>query len=1094
VIDGKRIMDDIRDERRLTRLLLLLAFCNGTARTFLRAVAYALFLATFSAQGLPYVYVAVSLLGALVSFAYLRFARKVALSRMLPATLAGILATLLLLRAGLGLDLGPWLIFCLPVVYELLLMMTNLSLWTTVGRLLNVQQVKRLSGTISSGEPAAAVAFGLLTAPLVALVGTANLILLTAVAMGAALAVAVVLAREYGGRLGRPSDEPAATATQTPAGEGGRGRYVPLIGAMICMALASYYVIDTIYYAQSQLRFPDPAELAGFIGVFNAVVAVVWTLTNAVVVGRLLRRYGLGGPLLGAPAMLLTGAVGLIGAGLAGAGVAVLFGLAVLNKLLSKLAYDAFLKVSLNIIYQPLPAAQRVRVQTLIEGLVYTLAIGGTGLLLVGLTALLGLDTLTLGVALVVVLAGWLAIGLLLLREYPRQLLRALNRRLLGGGADLALGDPASQAVLRRALRDPQPGAALYALQLLGEQDDPELDGLLPDLLDHPVPAVRAEALLVIERRGARGALPAIRALLAAEANPAVRGAAARALAALGGPPADAEVAALLDSAERPLRLGAAVGLLRGGGEGARAAVAKLARWAASADPLDRAMAAEAIGAAGDGHAAALAPLLDDPDLAVRRAALSAAGQTHSPELWPAVCAALAAPATARAAANALSAGGPAALPATAAAFAAGDSALRQRIAQVWGRVGGEPAIGLLTAQLDSPDPALRGAVQHALLRSGHRPPPAEQAVLVRRVHAEADSVAWALAALADCGAAGESLLAQALLAVARAARGRVLTLLSLSGDRELIARARLALASPSAEQRAYALEIVDTQAPAELKPLLVPLLSDLAPAARLQQLAQAAPQRSLGRDERLRELVSGAGGRAGPWLRACALDAAARVGHPALADLASPLRAAADPVLRETAALALARAALTQAAPGGNEVGPGSFGAVVENGGGMLSRIERVLILKTVALFGETPDEVLADIAGLLHETEVLAGTPIFSKGEAGTSMYVIVEGEVRVHDGDHTLNHLQTRDVFGEMALLDPEPRVASVTAVRDTWLLRLDQEPFYELMDERHEVARGVIRVITRHLRARVRDLGEVRARLAQAVPADPAGTAA
>jgi CRP-like cAMP-binding protein len=96
---------------------------------------------------------------------------------------------------------------------------------------------------------------------------------------------------------------------------------------------------------------------------------------------------------------------------------------------------------------------------------------------------------------------------------------------------------------------------------------------------------------------------------------------------------------------------------------------------------------------------------------------------------------------------------------------------------------------------------------------------------------------------------------------------------------------------------------------------------------------------------------------------------------------------------------------------------------------------------------------------------------------------MYLIVEGEVRVHDGDYTLNHLHSRDGFGEMALLDPEPRVASVTTVRDTRLLRLDQEPFYELMDEHNEVARGVIRVLSRHLRARVRDLGEAHLRLAQ-----------
>jgi len=70
--------------------------------------------------------------------------------------------------------------------------------------------------------------------------------------------------------------------------------------------------------------------------------------------------------------------------------------------------------------------------------------------------------------------------------------------------------------------------------------------------------------------------------------------------------------------------------------------------------------------------------------------------------------------------------------------------------------------------------------------------------------------------------------------------------------------------------------------------------------------------------------------------------------------------------------------------------------------------------------------------------------------------------------------LNYLGERDVFGEMALVDTQPRLASVTAVEDTELLRLDQNPFYRLMDERSEVSRGVIRVLSRYLRARVHDL--------------------
>jgi CRP-like cAMP-binding protein len=139
-----------------------------------------------------------------------------------------------------------------------------------------------------------------------------------------------------------------------------------------------------------------------------------------------------------------------------------------------------------------------------------------------------------------------------------------------------------------------------------------------------------------------------------------------------------------------------------------------------------------------------------------------------------------------------------------------------------------------------------------------------------------------------------------------------------------------------------------------------------------------------------------------------------------------------------------------------------------------MLSTIEKVIILKTVDLFSATPEDVLAEVADLLVEQRVPNDTQIFAKDDPGDSMYIIVVGEVRVHDGATTLNYLGERMIFGEMALLDAAPRVASVTTVDDTLLLRLDQEPFFELMDDRIEIARGIIRVLTGHLRNRVRDL--------------------
>ena len=148
-----------------------------------------------------------------------------------------------------------------------------------------------------------------------------------------------------------------------------------------------------------------------------------------------------------------------------------------------------------------------------------------------------------------------------------------------------------------------------------------------------------------------------------------------------------------------------------------------------------------------------------------------------------------------------------------------------------------------------------------------------------------------------------------------------------------------------------------------------------------------------------------------------------------------------------------------------------------------MRSTLEKVIILKGTSLFSGTPDEVLAAVAGQMRDVTAAAGETVIRKGEPGDSMYIIVRGRVRIHDGDHTLTYLGADEVVGEMALLDPEPRAASVTAEEETELLRLDQEPFGELIEDRVEVTRAIMRVLTRRVRALDRETVELQARLAE-----------
>ena len=132
------------------------------------------------------------------------------------------------------------------------------------------------------------------------------------------------------------------------------------------------------------------------------------------------------------------------------------------------------------------------------------------------------------------------------------------------------------------------------------------------------------------------------------------------------------------------------------------------------------------------------------------------------------------------------------------------------------------------------------------------------------------------------------------------------------------------------------------------------------------------------------------------------------------------------------------------------------------------LMLIERVLLLKSLSVFIDTPETILAEIVHLMVEMSVPAGTHIVNEGEVGNCMYIIFDGTVRIHKQKKLLVELREKDFFGELALLDIETRSATATAVTDCILFRIDQEPFYDMMESRPEVVRGVIKILCRRIR--------------------------
>jgi CRP-like cAMP-binding protein len=133
-----------------------------------------------------------------------------------------------------------------------------------------------------------------------------------------------------------------------------------------------------------------------------------------------------------------------------------------------------------------------------------------------------------------------------------------------------------------------------------------------------------------------------------------------------------------------------------------------------------------------------------------------------------------------------------------------------------------------------------------------------------------------------------------------------------------------------------------------------------------------------------------------------------------------------------------------------------------------MLTSVDRLLFVRQVPIFKELRDDFLVRLASIMDELTFPANHTIFTQGQEGRSLYILVSGRVRVHAGNQELVQLGEGNCFGEMSLFDAEPRSASVTTLAPCDCLVLTQQQLYEAIDETPGIAVNIIRLLSRRIR--------------------------
>jgi len=141
----------------------------------------------------------------------------------------------------------------------------------------------------------------------------------------------------------------------------------------------------------------------------------------------------------------------------------------------------------------------------------------------------------------------------------------------------------------------------------------------------------------------------------------------------------------------------------------------------------------------------------------------------------------------------------------------------------------------------------------------------------------------------------------------------------------------------------------------------------------------------------------------------------------------------------------------------------------------------EKILLLKDIEIFSDLSPSELAAIAAVTKELNYPEGRTVIKQNDVGETVFLVINGEVEVikelMDGtEMVLDSIQKGDSFGEMALIENEPRSATVRTTKDSRFLILHQQEFKETAMEYPRIALKICMVLSsriRHLHTRIQN---------------------
>ncbi len=148
-----------------------------------------------------------------------------------------------------------------------------------------------------------------------------------------------------------------------------------------------------------------------------------------------------------------------------------------------------------------------------------------------------------------------------------------------------------------------------------------------------------------------------------------------------------------------------------------------------------------------------------------------------------------------------------------------------------------------------------------------------------------------------------------------------------------------------------------------------------------------------------------------------------------------------------------------------------------------LLKRISRNRLLKNTTVFRELDQDSLFSIQKLIVEKSYPENTVIFKENDSPDALYIVLKGGVRVlkqmkNGKEMTLDYLGQNDFFGEMGLIEAQPRSATVITIEPSELLMLPRQDFHSLLIQNPRIAFNMMKVLSQRLREHNKEMASVK----------------